>query len=147
MESGAAYVFSLSSFDDVPPGFWAITFIEELAASGITSGCGNGRYCPDDPVTRAQMAVFLERGMRGSAFSPPAATGNVFLDVAATDFAAAFIEQLSLDGITSGCGNNNYCPNDTVTRDQKAVFLLRANPGAHQGACPILKTFTRNTAI
>ena len=77
-------------------------------------------------MTRAQMAVFLERGMNGSDYSPPAATGNVFLDVAAEDFAANFIEQLASDGITSGCGNNNFCPDAVVTRDQMAVFLLRA---------------------
>lgn len=120
----------LGRFADVPPGFWALTFIETLAESGITAGCGNGNFCPDSPVTRAQMAVFLERGIHGAAFSPPAATGNVFLDVGATDFAAAFVEQLSQDGITGGCGNNSYCPNDTVTRDQMAVFLLRAKHGA-----------------
>ena len=84
------------------------------------------------------MAVFLERGIHGSGFSPPAATGNVFLDVAATDFAASFIEQFFLDGITSGCGNNNYCPNAEVTRDQMAVFLLRAKHGA--GYSPPLAT-------
>ena len=107
-----------------------MTFIETLAENGITAGCGGGDYCPADPVTRAQMAVFLERGMNGSGFSPPPATGNTFLDVGASDFAAAFIEQLFLDGITSGCGGNNYCPNDQVTRAQMAVFLLRAKHGA-----------------
>lgn len=117
-------------FSDVPVGAFAFSFIERLALSGITSGCGNGQYCPDASVTRAQMAVFLERGMRGSGFSPPAATGTVFLDVGAGDFAASFIEQLFQDGITSGCGNSNYCPNDQVTRAQMAVFLLRAKNGA-----------------
>ncbi len=121
---------SAQTFDDVPTDYWAFSFIEGLAASGITSGCGGGNYCPEDPVTRAQMAVFLERGIHGSDFSPPAATGNTFLDVGASDFAASFIEQLFLDGITAGCGNNNYCPNDTVTRAQMAVFLLRAEHGA-----------------
>ena len=118
------------TFDDVATDYWAYSFIETLAAHGITAGCGGGNFCPGDAVTRAQMAVFLERGMRGSGFSPPAATGNVFLDVAANDFAASFIEQLFLDGITSGCGGNNYCPNDAVTRAQMAVFLLRAKHGA-----------------
>ena len=79
---------------------------------------------------RAQMAVFLERGMNGSGYTPPAATGNVFLDVGAGDFAASFIEQLASDGITAGCGNNNYCPDAEVTRSQMAVFLLRAKYGA-----------------
>ena len=130
--------YPLGRFDDARPDYWAFLFIETFARAGITAGCGNDNYCPGDPVTRAQMAVFLERGMRGSNFSPPAATGNVFLDVGTGDFAASFIEQLSLDGITSGCGNGNYCPNATVTRDQMAVFLLRAKHGS--GYSPPLAT-------
>jgi len=117
----------LGRFADVDPAsHFAFQFVETLERSGVTGGCGGNDYCPDDPVTRAQMAVFLERGMRGSGYVPPAAAGNVFLDVAANDFAAAFIEQLFADGITGGCGSNNYCPDDDVTRGQMAVFLLRA---------------------
>jgi len=122
--------YPLGRFADAPPGYWAFTFIEALARAGITGGCGGDNYCPTAPVTRAQMAVFLERGINGSGYSPPAATGNVFLDVAAGDFAASFIEQLASDGITGGCGNNNYCPDAFVTRDQMAVFLLRAKHGS-----------------
>ena len=122
--------YPLGQFGDAPPGYWAFTFIEALARAGITAGCGNGNYCPSAPVTRAQMAVFLERGMRGSTYVPPPATGVVFNDVGAGDFAAAFIEQLFADGITAGCGNGNYCPAAQVTRDQMAVFLLRAKYGS-----------------
>lgn len=118
------------TFNDAPPNHWAFPFVETLASIGITGGCASDKYCPDDPVTRGQMAVFLERGMRGSSFVPPPASGNVFLDVGANDFASSFIEQLFIDGITSGCGNNNYCPDDAVTRAQMAVFLLRAKHGA-----------------
>ena len=117
-------------FGDVPSNYWAVDFIETLADAGVTAGCGNGNYCPDASVSRAQMAVFIERGMNGSAFSPPAATGTVFNDVGAGDFAAAWIEQLFADGITAGCGNNNYCPNNTVTRAEMAVFLERAMRGS-----------------
>ena len=49
------------TFNDVPAEYWAFTFIETLAANGITAGCGGGDYCPQDAVTRAQMAVFLVR--------------------------------------------------------------------------------------
>jgi len=122
--------YPLGRFDDAGPDYWAFTYIEALARAGISSGCGGGDFCPLDPVTRAQLAVFLERGMNGSGFNPPAATGNVFLDVAANDFAASFIEQLASDGITSGCGGGNYCPDAEVTRDQMAVFLLRAKYGS-----------------
>ncbi len=118
------------TFDDVPPGYWAAPFVENIAANGITGGCGGSNYCPSDVVTRAQMAVFLERGMRGGNFVPPPASGLRFNDIEAGTFAAAFIEQLANDGITSGCGGGNYCPDSLVTRAQMAVFLLRAKHGA-----------------
>jgi hypothetical protein len=118
-------------FSDVDPAtHFAFAFVETLERSGVTGGCGNDNYCPENPVTRAQMAVFLERGINGAGFQPPAAAGNVFLDVGANDFGAAFIEQLFADGITGGCGGNNYCPLDNITRAQMAVFLLRAKFGS-----------------
>jgi hypothetical protein len=115
---------------DVPQDYFAFSFVESLALSGITGGCGDARYCPEDPVSRAQMAVFLERGIHGSGFVPAPATGELFTDVSATSFAASYIEALFLDGITGGCGGGAFCPNGTVTRAQMAVFLLRAKYGA-----------------
>jgi hypothetical protein len=60
---GAAYVPPPATglFPDVPVGYWARNWIEQLAVEGITGGCGGGNYCPEDNVTRAQMAVFLVR--------------------------------------------------------------------------------------
>lgn len=52
-----------SSFSDVPTSHWAFQYIEALAASGITAGCGGGNFCPDTPLTRAQMAVFLSKAL------------------------------------------------------------------------------------
>lgn len=49
----------MATFNDVPLGHPQRPFIEALFASGITSGCGSGNYCPDAPLTRGQMAVFL----------------------------------------------------------------------------------------
>jgi S-layer homology domain len=46
-------------FNDVPASNPFCPFIEELARRGITGGCGGGNFCPGDPVTRQQMAVFL----------------------------------------------------------------------------------------
>jgi hypothetical protein len=91
---------------------------------GITSGCGKFNYCPNADVTRAQMAVFLLRAKHGAGYSPPPATG-VFDDVDLSHWAVHWIEQLAAEGITSGCGNGNYCPDAVVTRDQMAVFLVR----------------------
>ncbi len=46
-------------FGDVPANYWAARFIEQLATDGVTNGCGGGNYCPDQPITRGEMAVFL----------------------------------------------------------------------------------------
>jgi len=51
------------SFGDVPPGHLFFQHIEALYASRITAGCGGGNYCPDAPLTRGQMAVFLAKGL------------------------------------------------------------------------------------
>jgi hypothetical protein len=117
------------TFTDVPFDYWAHDFIEALYNSGITSGCGGGNYCPGGLVTRAQMALFLERGIHGSDYAPPAASG-FFDDVPTSYWVASWIEQLYDDGITSGCGGGNYCPNSSVTRAQMALFLLRSMHGA-----------------
>ncbi len=52
-----------ATFADVPTSHWAFQFVEALAASGITAGCGGGNFCPDQPLTRAQMAVFLSSAL------------------------------------------------------------------------------------
>jgi hypothetical protein len=117
-------------FCDVLLGFWAWPHIQAIAEAGITSGCGPTSYCPDDAVTRAQMAVFLLRGLYGGSYDPPAATGRVFYDVPIDYWAAPWIERFALEGITCGCDVNRYCPDADVTRAQMAVFLLRAKYGS-----------------
>jgi hypothetical protein len=52
-----------SDFGDVPTSSSQFQFIEALYHSGITAGCGGGNYCPDYPVTRGQMAVFLAKAL------------------------------------------------------------------------------------
>jgi len=52
-----------ATFADVPTSHPFFQFIEALAASGITGGCGGGKYCPDAPLTRGQMAVFLSKAL------------------------------------------------------------------------------------
>ena len=121
---------STTTFIDVPASYWAYNQIETLYQQGITSGCDTGLYCPEGLVTRAQMAVFLERAINGSSYQAPAASGSVFADVPSSYWAADWIEQLAADGITGGCGDGNYCPEGEVTRAEMAVFLLRAKHGS-----------------
>jgi len=115
-----------TGFGDLPTDYWAAAWIKQLAAEGITGGCGSGNYCPEYPVTRDQMAVFLLRSKYGSSYSPPVVAGNTgFEDVPVDHWAAPWIKQLVTEGITAGCGSGNYCPELPVTRAQMAVFLVR----------------------
>ena len=116
-------------FLDVPPGDPFHDYVISVARAGITAGCGGGNYCRDNPVTRAQMAVFLLKSKYGSSYMPPACAG-IFDDVACPSTFANWIEQLSAEGITAGCGPDLYCPDNPVTRQQMAVFLLRTENGS-----------------
>ena len=114
-------------FADVPASHWAAAWIEQLYADGVTTGCAANpfRYCPSQTVNRAEMAVFLLRAKHGGGYTPPPATGTVFLDVPASFWAAAWIEQLYDEGITTGCAAAQYCPNGATTRAEMAAFLQR----------------------
>ena len=113
-------------FTDVAAGSTFARDIERIAAAGITRGCNppaNTRFCPDEPVTRAQMAAFLTRalGLPGRA--------EQFVDVAADNIFARDIGAIAAQGITRGCNpprNDRFCPSDPVTRAQMAAFLTRA---------------------
>ncbi|MGH8911861.1 MAG: S-layer homology domain-containing protein [Acidimicrobiia bacterium] len=99
--------------------------IEAMAAGDITRGCNppvNDRFCPDEPVTRGQMAAFLARALD----LPPSPV--TFADAADSIFATS-IGALAATEITRGCNppsNTLFCPGDVVTRGQMAAFLARA---------------------
>ncbi len=125
---GAAYApppCTGTVFLDVPCTGLFDAWIEDLAARGITGGCGSGNYCPLASATRGQMAALLLKTDLGSAYAPPACTGSVFLDVPCTGPFDAWIEDLAARGITGGCGGGNYCPVSPATRGQMAVLLVK----------------------
>ena len=119
-------------FADLPyPGLEVYTpFIEEFYNDGITGGCTLNplMYCPQNFVTRAQIAVFIERAVGN--FSPSPSPTGMFADIPYPGLEAftPFIEQFYNDGITSGCAVNPlmYCPQNFVLRSEIAVFLQRA---------------------
>ncbi len=111
------------TFDDIAGHTFEADIIW-LAENGITFGCNEDGtlFCPDDSVTRAQMASFLVR-----AYDLPSVAGNRFADVSGTH--TANINALAEAGITLGCNADGtlYCPNDPVTRAQMGSFLARAS--------------------
>ena len=101
--------------------------IDKLAAAGVTRGCNppaNTEFCPDDLITRAQMAAML---VRAYGYDDVGA-GNRFTDDDGSIFETD-IDKLYVAGVTKGCNppaNTQYCPDDPVTRGQMAAFLQRA---------------------
>jgi uncharacterized protein YbjT (DUF2867 family) len=113
------------TFDDDNRHF-AEGAIEAIAAEAITKGCDpplNDRYCPDNFVTRGQMAALLARALR-----LPSTTRDFFTDDDGSVFESA-INRIAVAGITIGCNpphNDRYCPDESVTRGQLAAVLARA---------------------
>jgi hypothetical protein len=112
-------------FTDVPVGDPFAPWIEELFNRGVVAGCGSGpAYCPNNPVLRQQMAIFLLKTKLGSAYTPPPAVG-LFADVPVSSPFAPWIEDLFNRGIGAGCGGGNFCPTSSTTRGQMAPFLVK----------------------
>ena len=114
-------------FRDVSPSSAHAASIDGLLAAGITGGCGTEplRFCPDRPVTRAQMATFLTRALNLGEEEQRRAG---FRDVSPSSAHAANIDALSAAGITGGCGTEplRFCPDRPVTRAQMATFIINA---------------------
>lgn len=118
---GTRQAHAAPGFADIPADSVHGEAVAALSEAGIARGCASDRYCPDRPVTRAQMASFLAR-----ALDLPAAGEPDFLDVAAGEVHADAIAAVTDAGITRGCRQGSYCPSRAVTRGQMASFLARA---------------------
>jgi hypothetical protein len=97
--------------------------IEAIAAERITLGCNppaNTMFCPDDQVTRGQMAIFI-----GRAYNLPATAVDFFTDDTGKVYEDA-ANRLAQAGLTQGCAPSLYCGDDTITRGEMAAFLSRA---------------------
>jgi len=94
--------------------------INSLAALAITNGCGDGLFCPNAVMTRAQVAVFLSR-----ALDLPPATADHFTDTAESPFRED-ADALAEAGLTTGCGDGLFCPGAIASRSETASFVARA---------------------
>ena len=114
----------VSAFEDVETDRSWATHVDRLLELGVTTGCGGDRlmFCPDQPVSRAQIAAMLVR-----AFDLDPAVPAGFVDTAGS-FAAADIDALFAAGITRGCSAEEllFCPERVVSRAEAAILLDRA---------------------
>jgi RHS repeat-associated protein len=117
------------AFVDVPFDHWAHDYIQAIYRERYVAGCNLTplKYCPDVPITRAEVAVVMVRAVHGPDFDPPPASGTIFEDVPAGHWAAKWIEQLWNDGYIAGCSETPrlYCPENPITRAETAVLMVR----------------------
>ncbi|MBL8178070.1 MAG: S-layer homology domain-containing protein [Bryobacterales bacterium] len=113
-------------FEDVPPTHPHFAAIQAIRTAGITFGCATlpDRYCPDQPLTRGQMAALMIRAIAGDnvAYSFTAS----FTDVNINYGFFRHVQRMKELGVTLGCTATTYCPDSLTTRGEMAAFLVRA---------------------
>lgn len=99
--------------------------IEGLASLGVAQGVSQTSFDPTRPVTRAQMATFINRTLAFLGSPSPSGTGTPFTDVASGNTHVDAIGALARLGVVQGTAPETYSPNALVTRAQMASFLMR----------------------
>ena len=135
------------SFTDVPRSQQFYRRIETLVHTAITAGCAVGKYCPNDPVKRDQMAIFLAKGIAGGGPNVPVSGSfqgspyncvsggtSLFTDVAPTDIFCKHVHYMAVQNVTLGCGGGQYCPSGPITRSDMAIFVAKAIVAPNGGA-------------
>lgn len=122
---------SQSAFTDVAPGEWYTDAINWAAANRIVDGVGNGKFAPNDPITRAQMCTMIERYLvlyrkAWKVTLPETGSVSVMVDESAIPaYALAAVKQCQRHGLVNGFGDGTFRPNDLSTRAQVAAVIYR----------------------
>jgi cysteine-rich repeat protein len=138
-------VGGVSLFSDVAPTDSTCKAIHYIASKNVTGGCGGGAYCVSQNVTRAEMGIFVARGIvqpgggaavpltygpdpvTGRSYSCNAASPNLnFTDITTADSFCKHVHYLWAKGIVSGCSATQYCVAGEVSRGEMARFLSNA---------------------
>jgi len=142
-DTADAHTFTIHighSFVDEPDSDVFYVFIENLLHNGLTAGCPDtpGGFCPGQNVIRAQMAIFLARGIAGGDGAvPDSGTVNgtpydcvngpsLFGDVPVGSVFCKHIHYIANLNVTQGCGGGNFCPGQQASRQEMAAFVARA---------------------
>lgn len=122
---------SQSAFTDVAPGEWYTDAINWAAANRIVDGVGDGKFAPNDPITRAQMCTMIERylALYKKAWKvtlPETGSVSVMVDESAIPaYALAAVKQCQRHGLVNGFEDGTFRPNDLSTRAQVAAVIYR----------------------
>lgn len=122
---------SQSAFTDVAPGEWYTDAINWAAANRIVDGVGNGKFAPNDPITRAQMCAMIERYLTlykkaWKVTLPETGSVSVMVDENAIPaYALAAVKQCQRHGLVNGFEDGTFRPNELSTRAQVAAVIYR----------------------
>ena len=121
------------TFPDVPCSSNFAPWIEQLAAEGITGGCGSGNYCPLASVRRDQMAVFMLKGKYGPNLTPPPCTGDLRRR-------RVPVHLRRLDRAARGRGDHDRLRRSQLLPDATTSFAARWQPSwSRRSACRSLR--------
>jgi len=133
----------VNGFTDCLFEHWAYPYVMTIYNARITAGYGDGRYGPEDLVTREQMAVFILKALDEVPSDGYCGGVSPFTDVAPDRWSCKYIKRFAELGITSGYGDGSFGPEDLVTREQMAAFLIRAmDQIPAEGYCGTTDPFT-----
>jgi hypothetical protein len=119
-------VFTTSRFTDVAVGIWYAPAVEWAASVGLVSGYGNGRFGPEDNITREQMAALLANYLRYKGYTLPAGQTTAFNDDASiSSWARDGVKMIQAAGIISGKPGNIFDPQGTAIRAEVATIFAR----------------------
>ena len=116
-----------SDFNDVESGRWYTGAVAWAAEKEIVKGYGNGKFGPNDPVTREQLAAILYRYTQYKGWSTTAASGSLkgFADAASVSSYAVDAMNWAVDeGLLKGA-NNKLSPKSNATHAQVAAIIHR----------------------
>ena len=122
---------SQSAFTDVAPGEWYTDAINWAAANRIVDGVGDGKFAPNDPITRAQMCTMIERYLdlyrkAWKVTLPETGSVSVMVDENAIPaYALAAVKQCQRHGLVNGFEDGTFRPNELSTRAQVAAVIYR----------------------
>lgn len=116
-----------SSFTDVKSGAYYLPYIEWASANKIIHGVGNGRFVPDQAITREQLAVIIGNYTQALGFKLPQVRAEVnFADSAKiSGYAKGYVRQVQMAGLMNGKDGGRFDPQGTATRAELAAVLRR----------------------
>ncbi|OCA91810.1 S-layer homology domain-containing protein [Pseudobacillus wudalianchiensis] len=134
----------VKEFSDVKSAKWYYNYVRIASSQGIITGRSDGKFYPDENITRDQMAVMIYRAFKGSVAFPTSI--KTFKDVPAKSFAYEAVVKLAANGIIQGYGDT-FKPQNPATRGQAIAILDRAmnqEAGAPEDKQAVTQVVDRN---